>query len=355
MPSIENGGVEKNLFLICNFLAKKTKKISLITISKNCEKKFVKSVKLITLSQKIWTKSGRKLKYFLSLILLIKELIKDKNSLVVSFQANLYCILICKLFKVKIIVRSNTAPIGWSQNFFKKKIFKYVLNFADKIIVNSIEFRKDFEREFKIKPICIYNPLNQKEILQKSLIKKKKIFKNKSLKIINVGRLTDQKDQLTLLKALNLLKNKLNFSAIIMGNGVLKKQLNHYLNCEGLNKFVKIINYKKNPYPYIKQSNLFILSSLYEGLPNVLLEALTLNKFIISSNCKTGPKEILLNGKGGDLFKVGDYKTLANLIINYNSNKFRCLKKLKLSKKYLNRFNYKKNLDKYYNLIRTLN
>ena len=76
-------------------------------------------------------------------------------------------------------------------------------------------------------------------------------------------------------------------------------------------KKVKFINFKKNPYPYIKQADLFILTSKYEGLLNVLLEAITLKKFIISSNCPTGPREILLNGKGGSLFPIGDAKNLA--------------------------------------------
>ena len=64
----------------------------------------------------------------------------------------------------------------------------------------------------------------------------------------------------------------------------------------------------------MKQTNLFVLSSKFEGLPNVLLESLVLKKFIISSDCRTGPKEILLNGKGGLLFKVGDYKMLEKRI-----------------------------------------
>ena len=64
-----------------------------------------------------------------------------------------------------------------------------------------------------------------------------------------------------------------------------------------------------------------MLSSKYEGLPNVLLEALTLKKFIISTNCPTGPKEILLNGKGGLLFNVGNYNQLSEKILFYVKNK----------------------------------
>ena len=69
----------------------------------------------------------------------------------------------------------DSAPIGWSQNFFKKKIFEFGLKLADKIIVNSNEFKKDLKKEFNINATCIYNPLNKNEILNKS---KKKISKN---------------------------------------------------------------------------------------------------------------------------------------------------------------------------------
>ena len=86
-------------------------------------------------------------------------------------------------------------------------------------------------------------------------------------------------------------------------------------------------------------------------MPNVLLEALILKKFIISSNCLSGPKEILLNGKGGALFKVGDYNELKKLIIFYKKNPKIRNRKIKFALKKINRFNYKTNLDLYLNLI----
>ena len=64
-----------------------------------------------------------------------------------------------------------------------------------------------------------------------------------------------------------------------------------------------------------------ILSSRFEGLPNILLEALTLKKFIISSDCPTGPSEILDSGKGGLLFRVGNFKDLGNKILIYKKQK----------------------------------
>jgi len=352
MPSIEGGGVEKNLFLVSNFLIKKFKKVSLITISKNYKKKFNKSIEFISLSSNIWDSFGRKIKYVLALILLIKEIFYNRNLLVFSFQANIYCIIICKLFGVKVISRSNSAPIGWSQNWLKRTIFKIVLNLADKVMVNSLQFKKDLKKEFNVDAICIYNPLNIKEIKQKSKENTPSIFKSKKkLKILNIGRFTEQKDQKTLLKSLNYLKRDLDYEAVLVGKGILKDNLIKYIEENNLKNNIKILNFVDNPYKLIKQTDIFVLSSRFEGLPNVLLEALVLNKFVISSDCPTGPKEILLNGKGGLIFKTGNYKDLAKKILFFETNKNKCDKLLKVAVKNLNRFDYKKNLMKYYNLV----
>ena len=355
MPSIEGGGVEKNFFLVCNYLVKKIDYLKVITVSKKFKKKFDKSIILITPSSSIWDKFGRRIKYLVALFFLIKEIVRNKNIVIFSFQANIYCILICKLFSVKVIARSNTAPIGWSKNLIKRYIFKKVLSLSDEVMVNSVQFKKDLKKDMGVNAKCIYNPLNQNEIIKKSREKSIKIFSNsKKLKILNIGRFTDQKDQLTFLKSLKNLKNKIDFEACIVGRGILKKKLQNYILDNKLQGLVKILHFNKNPYPLIKQSDLFVLTSKFEGLPNVLLESLVLKKFIISSDCRTGPKEILLNGKGGLLFKVGDYKALAKKITYFFFNKKKCKKLLIKSRKALNRFDYNDNLLKYYKLIYNL-
>ena len=348
MPSIQDGGVEKNLFIVANFLIKKLGKLSVITASKNYKEKFHNKIDLITPKNNFWNKSSRRVKYFVCLLLLFLEFKKNKKIIVFCFQANVYCILLCKILGIKVIVRSNTSPSGWSQNLIKKIFYKKILGLADKIIVNSLKFKKELKSHFNLDAECIYNPLNLNEIKKLSKIKiNEKFFNSKDLKILNIGRLADQKDHLTLLKAINFLKNKVKLKLIIIGKGENENMLKNYIINNKLEKKIKIRNFTKNPFPYIKKTDLFILSSLYEGLPNVLLEALALNKFIISSNCPTGPSEILDNNKGGLLFKVSDYKDLAKKILFFKSNKFDCLKKIKYAKKRLDRFNYNKNLEKY--------
>ncbi len=354
MPIIEGGGVEKNLFLISNYLKDKLNKISLITVSKNFRNRFDKKIKFISPRSNFWENKGRKSKFIVSLYLLFLEIIKNRNIVVISFQANVYCAILCKLLNIKIIVRPNSSPVGWSQNFIKYYCFKYLFRLADKIIVNSIDFKNEFKSIFNLKTICIYNPLNKKEIIQNSKIKSDIKFSRKKINLINVGRLVHQKDQMTLLKSLKKVKDKINFNLLIVGKGEKKNDLLDFINKNDLKKNVQLINYTSNPYNLIKKSDIFILSSLYEGLPNVLLEAQALKTYIISSNCPTGPREILLNGKAGDLFKVGDYNKLSNLIINFSKNKSTCKKKIITGFDYLTRFNHEKNLKKYLKEIKSL-
>ena len=356
MPSVEGGGVEKNFFLIINYLSDKFSNIFLITSDKLIKKKISHKIKLIGPDSSIWQTKSRYPKYFICILYLIMFLIVNKNTLIFAFQANIYATIIAKIFGKKIITRSNASSEGWSKNVLKKLIYKVFLRLSDQVIVNSYDFKKELDNKFKINSVVIFNPLNKFEIQKKSREKLKfNFYKKSKVKLITVGRLVDQKDQLTLLKAINLIKEK-NIQLLIIGNGEGEKKLIDYIVKKKLSSVVKIISYKTNPYKYIKKANIFILTSKFEGLPNVLLEALALKKYIISTNCPTGPREILLNGKGGDLVKIGDYETLSKKILNYSikNNKLqkKLNKKINLGYQNLNRFDYSLNMKKYYNLIK---
>ena len=355
IPSIEGGGVEKNLFIISDYLKDKINNISVITISNKFKNRLSSKIRFISPKANFWNSIGRKKKIFLGLILLFFQILKDRNVLVFSFQGNVYCTLLCMLLGVKVIIRSNSAPDVWSHNIIRHYIFKFVLKKADKVIVNSLEFKKKFKTKFEIDAECIYNPLNKKEVIQKSKINSKIKFDKKKLKLITVGRYVNQKDQLTLLKAVNIIKNKIKFNLLIVGRGVEKENLIKYIHENNLSRNVKLINFQDNPFNLIKSSDVFILSSLYEGLPNVLLESQVLKRFIISSNCPTGPREILLNGKAGFLFNVGDHVKLSKLILYYSKNKKSLSKKVLIGYKNLNRFDYARNLKKYLKIIESFN
>lgn len=350
MPSIEGGGVEKNLIIIANYLIKKFPKITLITYDSKFNSKFDKKINIINY-KKNSVSTKKYYKYFFCLILLIKEYVREKKVLVFSFQANIYVIILSAILKFKVIVRSNSSPTGWTQNIIKKKIFQYFFQKANEIVVNSFEFKKLVDKEFKTNCKVIYNPLNKKEIskLAEEKIKNFNFFKGRQMNFINVARFTDQKDHLTLLKALNNLKKKIRFKLLIIGYGVNKKKIIEFIKKNKLSKKIKLTNFQNNPYKYIKKANIFILTSIYEGLPNVLLEAMTLKKIIISSDCPTGPKEILYNGKFGILFKTKSVSDLEKKILNIK--KYKTNQMIKLGYNSLKRFDYEKCNFKYYTLL----
>ena len=357
MPSIEGGGVEKNFLLITNYLSGKFKKITIITTNKReAKSQLSNKIEVIGPNFKIQSFHSRYPKYFFCLLYLVKILIFNRPSLVFAFQANIYASIISILFSTDIITRSNSSSDGWSKNKIKSFLYKIFLKIPNDVIVNSYDFKKELDKKFNIKTRVIYNPLNKKEIIKKSKEKLTiKFFRTKkNLKLINIGRLVDQKDQLTLLKALNILKEKMNFKLLIIGSGTYKVKLEKFINKEKLSHCVKIIPFQKNPYKFIKKADLFVLSSKFEGLPNVLLEAQTLKKYIISTNCPTGPNEILSGGSLGDLVKVEDYKTLASKIMWFNKNKNKkiILKKIDTSFKKLSRFDYTLNMKKYEQIVK---
>ena len=353
MPSIERGGVEKNLIIISNYFSKKIKNIKLISAENYFQKIFNKKISFISPSYKFPKNKNRFFKYLICLLLLFKEYLKNKNILIFAFQANIYAIIFAKIFNIKIIIRSNSSPSGWSKNPLKKIIFKFFLPLADEIIVNSYDFKKQMDKEFNLKTNLILNPFDHKKIknLKNEKIKDNFFKEKKKFKIINVARLTDQKDHLTLLKAFKIINKKIESKLLIIGSGKNKTMIENYINENNLHYSAKLIPFQKNPYKYINLANLFILTSRFEGLPNVLLEALFLKKFIISTNCPTGPSEILLQGKAGYLFKIGNYKQLAKKILTHYKSKKN--NKLMINYGYLNlsRYDYKKNCEKYLNLI----
>ena len=199
-----------------------------------------------------------------------------------------------------------------------------------------------------IKSSYIYNPI----IVNKKFRKKPKKI-TKDLKILNIGRLTDQKDHMTLLRSLKLLKeSNIKFTASIIGGGYKYDALKEYIKTNQLQKEIKLLGYKKNAYKFMDNANLFVLSSKYEGLPNVLIEAQKYNLPIISTNCPTGPKEILMDGKLGELYPVSDHKKLFYMIKKFYFNQKHLIRKSNHSQKYLYRFNAKVNCIKYLNIVK---
>jgi len=258
-----------------------------------------------------------------------------------------------------LIDRNHIDELNFSRNIWeniKRNIIKILMKCtypnADLVIGISKKLSNDLSQFIRKKVKTIYSPGYDRQILH---LAKKKIRLNKNFKyIINVSRFTKRKDHLTTLKAFQIASQKLNrLKLILIGYGPEYKNIIKNAKKLNIRDKLVILNNIKNPYPYIKKSELLLLSSRYEGMGNILVEALTLKIPVISTNCNAGPSEILLNGKGGDLVKVGDFNNMAKKIILHFGNKKILKKKTNFARKKLKRFDinyhvklYKKIFDK---------
>jgi glycosyltransferase involved in cell wall biosynthesis len=145
-------------------------------------------------------------------------------------------------------------------------------------------------------------------------MKYKNIITINSPYIVAVGRLVKQKNYINLIEAFNRLvetKKVNNLTLVIVGEGKEKDSIIQRINHLKLNNWIQLVGFVKNPFPLIKNSVGVVLSSDWEGLPTILIEALSLKKQIISTDCQSGPREILDDGKYGLLVPVNDPVKLA--------------------------------------------
>lgn len=236
-PCIEGGGLEKNLFSLINSLALKKKyKINFFTYENNTKDKalkgkffFHKKINLIK-SSNLFKTNHRILKYLLCTIKLYFFLI-FKSGIIISFQGNILPIITAKILKKKIIIRCNTAPSKYITNNLKRIFFSYFYSKADIILVTSKDFKKEFKKYFKVNCIIHKQSLDILNIEKKSKTKFSFSFFDKfsGLKLINVGRLTYQKNQMTILKAFEKLVKVRKSRLVLLGSGSDKEILINFI------------------------------------------------------------------------------------------------------------------------------
>lgn len=256
-------------------------------------------------------------KYFIEKIFIFIKRIYDfykinkiyKFDYVVSFgmTANIINILISKKGKTIITehnVKSIENNIGKGIN---NRIYNYIYNFlikllynkSDKIITVSKYIGIDLIKNYGIKENkidTIYNGVDDKKIeklkLESLSDEEYKIFKNPV--IINVGATSEQKGQWHLIKIMPELRKYIpDIQLVILGQGVYYNKLEKLVQSLNLKECVHLMGAKSNPYKYMYNADIFVLTSLYEGFPNVLVEAMSVGLPIVSVDCKSGPKELL--------------------------------------------------------------
>jgi GalNAc-alpha-(1->4)-GalNAc-alpha-(1->3)-diNAcBac-PP-undecaprenol alpha-1,4-N-acetyl-D-galactosaminyltransferase len=343
-PSFENGGATKNLVRIVNYLLKK--KITVILLSHNAKKnefKFTKDLQIIN-NKPLKKFSLLPIRWNLALSSMINLFYYAKsnfnNSIIFSMQSHIPAIIISKIIKKKIIIRNSEEPIGatiYADNKFLAimvLVLKFIFyNFADKIIAISNKSEKSLKKIvfFNNKIVLILNPYVEK-ILKIKRIKK---TKNKKFIILSTGRFTHQKNFFALIDAFTNLSKKYNKIELnIIGKGNQEKLMikkTQYI------RNIKIISWKKNIGNHFLKSDLFILNSFYEGLPNALIDAVNYEIPCISTDV-SGARDILINGKGGYIVPINNQHKLEKKIKYVMENYPEAKRKARYAKSRIKRF-----------------
>ena len=340
ITGIYKGGTEKSLINIINNLDINKYEIDILTVFKSDEldelhvnanknyvlnysesdlkilkkdshnnlfKKGIKFLKVLKLHTKV-LKECRK-----------RKILEEEYDYIVDFSSLSWCDLV-KNFK-------NGEKITWVHgdpskiNKIYRTWYKISLKKINKVICVTNEVKMAIKKAFKYEGDIhtVYNIVDIKALTKLSCdnIDYKKLYPI----VISVGRLSWEKDFKTLINAhKKVIETGMKHELIIIGDGEEYDNLIELIKDNHIEDTVKLLGYKENPYPYLQIADIFVCSSISEGFSIAVLEALMLNKAIISTNCK-GPREILGDGKYGKIVEVGDENELAESITEVLSNR----------------------------------
>jgi glycosyltransferase involved in cell wall biosynthesis len=341
IPNLTGSGAEKNTLRIANYLKEEGFNVKVILLENTIYHEIPKNLEVIALTKtKDLFKPLGSFGDFLYFLKLKKYLTKDS----VLFSSLPRADRVAKFFNGKkyfIIRMSYKEELNkFSKKRAAKKLKLYRKIYKDENLITVAKaIKKDLdELNIKYNSVkTIYNPFDFDEIRKKADEK----IDIKFDYIISPNAFRVQKRYDVLLDAFKLVKSNIKLLILAKEDKKLQKMIDE----RGLSDKAIVLGFKKNPYPYIKNAKLTVLSSDREGLPTVLIESLILNTPVVSTNCPTGPSEILTNELSKWLVPVGDSKTLAQKIDEALNSK------IEIKEKYLNKFHKDFIIKEYKRLI----
>lgn len=226
--------------------------------------------------------------------------------------------------RVVVSVHNTVSREAQNSTELKRRIAPYLVRlfypWADRIVTVSQGSADDLVN-LGLSPEqiqVIYNPVVTPQLFQKAMEQlDHPWFKPDSAPVIlGVGRLEKQKDFPTLIRSFAKVQQQYPSRLMILGEGKERPALEALVQELGIEKDVTLPGFVDNPYAYMAKSAVFVLSSLFEGLPTVLIEAMAGGTPVVATDCESGPAEILSNGQYGKLVAVGDVNGLAEAILS---------------------------------------
>lgn len=306
ISSLSGGGAENVLTTLAKELKNRGNKVSITSLEKRPQFYCVDDgIELIK-----YNNAGKgRIKEIIADFKAIRRQIKERNDtdVCVSFlsRCNLQ-VLLCSLFlHKKVVVCDRNNPL----KEHSKLVFllsNQVYRLASAVFVQTEQIKSFYPKYLQKKMYVIENTLDTKEL--DAQCDEEIVAENT---IISIGRLEPQKDFVTLIKAFGELADKYpDWNVKIFGKGDMREELQAFIDEKGLTERVLLCGRTETPFKELKKSKVFVLSSHYEGFPNVLCEGMYAGLGCISSDCVSGPGELIDDGVNGFLFPVGNEKIL---------------------------------------------
>lgn len=349
--SLRGGGAERVCTTIANGLVEQGHDVRLIVLNlKNAvyDKDLDKKVRIINLQKKHARGS-----FFVLASYLSRE--KPKKLLVFNHQLAVLLVILRKLLAVpcKIFARNiNTLSL---QRLYQKSLWhKYVVHIlvkffyrrVDFLIAQSVGMKEDLLQHYGFNPQkieVIYNPVSQSIVNKSPYLDKKK---NKE--IYYIGKLTPQKGLHFLINSFTECIEKCpDLTLNVVGDGPLRSELESLVLTLGLEKKVIFRGFTKDIVSCYSKASVVVLTSLYEGFPNVLVESISVGTPVVSFDCPSGPKEIILDDVNGYLVPTGDIEYLTNKMLQAINKEWDREKIIQTAK----RFSSEKIIKQYVNIL----
>lgn len=312
------GGAERVVSELANIFSKKNLKIFIILISQ--EKPYFELNPNITVihlpalkntpSFFLKIKNTIKRLYFLR-----KVILENKIRNIISFttKINIYSLIVSFLTPTKIIISERTDPLAHKLNSISKVLRKFLYRFSDKVVLQN-KAQYDFYSKYvnSKKLLIVPNPV--KKIVNK-------IRFNEDVNIVSVGRLVKSKNHIELIKCFR--DAKINCKLIIIGDGDQKKPIVEFLKKNNLQNKVELLGSQKDVYKHLNPNWIFASTSLYEGFPNALIEAMNAGLNCIHYDCPSGINEIIQDNVNGYLIPLNSKEIFTQKLreVYHNSEK----------------------------------
>ncbi len=341
LGGMSNGGAERVVSLLANYYAKQGKVVDILTLlSKKCTYQLEPNVKIISLANE---EKSRKLQVFQWIIGIRRYHKENRPYRIVSFFAKINVVVMIALCRYigDVVVSERNDPAKDGRGFFCRAITNILYPKTKRVVFQTKWAQSCFNQSVINNSEIVQNPITQ--------ISMQNVEKTKT--IVNVGKFSDQKNHRLLINAFAQIADAFpKHELVIYGEGAKRQELEAMINGLGLSDRIKLPGWTSEIYKKVATSELFVLSSNYEGFSNALLEAMMIGIPCISTNC-AGSNELIADNVNGLLIPVGGLDELVCAMRTMLENPALSAKLAKQGKNDVQKFGVSKIIGRWENVI----